>query len=239
MSPFIFAAILIIITCLLTFWFLQESQGSSLIESEQSSTRTLLQNPTVLWIIGVILLAETMLCLFEPVLPIYFTAELQSSPIDIGLLFGVMTLAYGIMAPISGHLLNRVGSQVLMIIGLGLTAISLPLLVFSGSFLQATATMSIIGASAGLALSPTLSTLASIVDQSESHAYGAAYGLFSMFHAIGMIAGPLIGGILTDLLSIKEAIFVISIVIFMCTLLLVSTKKKTTSYTASKLNEME
>jgi sugar phosphate permease len=105
-----------------------------------------------------------------------------------------------------------------MIIGLGLTAISLPLLVFSVSLLQATA---------------------AIVDPAESHAYGAAYGLFSMFHAIGMIAGSLIGRILTDLLSIKEAIYVISIVIFICTLVLVSTKKKTTSYTVSKLNEME
>lgn len=70
--------------------------------------------------------------------------------------------------------------------------------------------MAFVGASVGFTLSPTLATLGEIIDRGGSGAYGTAYSLFNMFHGVGMVAGPLAGGILTDVLPVSAAIHVVA-----------------------------
>lgn len=205
--PFFATTALTILVLLLVMLLLREPART---KGEQIGLFTLLRNRSVLFIAGIVLAAESLMTMLEPMLPVFFTERLAISPLKIGLLFGAMTLAYGLIAPFAGSLSARVNPRWIMLSGLGSLAVTLPLLLLSQTLWQEAGAMVLIGAGIGFTLSPTLSTLGTIVDRGGNDAYGTAYALFNMFHAVGMIAGPLIGGVLTDLLSIPTAIGSIS-----------------------------
>ncbi|NEW09208.1 MFS transporter [Paenibacillus sp. SYP-B3998] len=217
--PFFCAATLILVTIAASFLFLKESARTKSTGTKEGSS--LLRNRSVLYIAAVVLLAEISLTLLEPLLPVFLTERLAVTPLEIGLLIGAMTLAYGAMAPISGAMTSRFNPLAMMLLGLAGLAVSMPFIVLSQSFWQEVAVLVVVGGMIGFTLSPALSSLGSIVDEGgESGDYGSAYALFNMFHAIGMIIGPLIGGVLTDLITIPTAIIAVSIIILAFTVML-------------------
>ncbi|WP_245552899.1 MFS transporter [Brevibacillus massiliensis] len=127
---------------------------------------------------------------------------------------------------------GRYNPYALMLIGLVLLSISLQLLVIPYPLWQTVLVMILVGAVIGFTLSPTLSTLGGIVDRvGRNGDYGSAYALFNMFHAIGMIAGPIAGGVLTDFISIPAALIAVGAGILLCAALMSVTlipKKKGT-----------
>ncbi|CAH0122040.1 MULTISPECIES: MFS transporter [unclassified Paenibacillus] len=210
MTPFVTAAGLTLLNFVLVLFLLQEGKRAA---SEQTSLFSLLRNRSVLYIAIVILLAESCLTLMEPTLPVFLTEHLLLSPLALGLLFGAMTLAYGVVAPVSGSLADRYNPRILMLIGLGCLAVTMPLIVVSQNIWQVAIAGLLAGGSVGFALSPTLPTLGQIVDRDGSGSYGVAYSLFNMFHAVGMIIGPLVGGVLTDMLTVPAAIVAVGITV--------------------------
>lgn len=206
--PFLAAAAFTVINIVLVFLFLKEEAART--ASEKLAVGGFLRNPQVVFIAGIVLLAEVSLCLLEPTLPVFLTQKFSITPTAIGLLFAAMTLAYGLIAPVAGSLSNRFNPYKLMFAGIVILAVFMPSLVWAGSLWQAGIAMALVGAGVGFTLSPTLPTLGSIIDQGGSGAYGTAYALFNMFHGIGMVAGPLAGGILTDLLPVSSAILVVA-----------------------------
>ncbi|MBY0088294.1 MFS transporter [Brevibacillus brevis] len=206
--PFLAAAAFTVINIVLVYLFLKEDATRSV--SEKLHVGGFIRNPQVIFIAGIVLLAEISLCLLEPTLPVFFTEKLSMTPTSIGLLFGVMTLAYGLIAPVAGSLSSRMNPYKLMFGGILTLAVFLPFLAWADSLWQAMLAMALVGASIGFTLSPTLATLGAIIDQGGSGAYGTAYSLFNMFHGIGMVAGPLAGGILTDLLPVSSALLIVA-----------------------------
>ncbi|MCR8642681.1 MFS transporter [Paenibacillus sp. N1-5-1-14] len=205
--PFFFTGGLTLLTALLVVFFMKEP----LREKEESmGTFHLLRNKSVVFIACVILLAEISMTLLEPVLPVFLDAKFEFSPAMIGFVFGAMTLTYGLSAPIAGTLAGKRNPFIIMLIGIGCLALSLPLLVFSSTLWQVLASAAVVGALIGFTLSPTLATLGILVDQDEQGGYGAAYALFNMFHAVGIILGPLIGGVLTDFMEVPTAVIAVS-----------------------------
>jgi predicted MFS family arabinose efflux permease len=213
-APFLFATGLTVLNIGLVTFLLSEPVR---VQEENTGTFHLLRTQSVLFIAGIVLLAESVLTLLEPFLPVFLTEKVKATPTTIGLMFAAMTLAYGAVAPLSGALSDRYNPRYLMLLGIGCLAASLPLIAVSQTMWQQAGAMLLIGASVGFTLSPTLSTLGSIVDNSGNRgAYGAAYALFGMFHAVGMIIGPLLGGALTDWLDIPKTIVTVSVALFVC-----------------------
>lgn len=206
--PFLAAATFTVIILILVYLFLKE-EGTRTI-SEKLQVGGFIRQPQVVFIAGIVLLAEVSLCLLEPTLPVFFTEKHSITPTTIGLLFGVMTLAYGLIAPVAGSLANRMNPYKLMFGGIITLAVFMPFLAWASSIWQVMLAMALVGASIGFTLSPTLPTLGALIDQGGSGAYGTAYSLFNMFHGIGMVAGPLIGGILTDILPVSSALLIIA-----------------------------
>ncbi|MCS7461972.1 MFS transporter [Paenibacillus doosanensis] len=220
-APFFCAAALIAAVIVISVLFLKESMSAKTEAKAGGGMIPLLRNRSVLLIACVVLLAEITLTLLEPILPGYITERLTVTPLGIGLMFGAMTLAYGLIAPFSGALATRFNPYVIMLSGLTGLAVAMPLLVASDSIVLELAGMILVGALVGFTLSPTLPTLGGIVDQGgDSGEYGTAYALFNMFHAVGMIIGPLVGGVLTDLLTVPAAVVAVSVVIVSCALML-------------------
>ncbi|WP_289135708.1 MFS transporter [uncultured Brevibacillus sp.] len=206
--PFLAAAAFTVLNIVLVYFFLKEETNRTVSEKLQLSG--FIRNPQVIFIAGIVLLAEMSLCLLEPTLPVFFTEKLGTTPTTIGLLFAIMTLAYGMIAPVAGSLSSRYNPYKLMFGGIIALAVFMPFLTLSGSFWQTAIAMALVGAGVGFTLSPTLATLGGIIDEGGSGAYGTAYSLFNMFHGVGMVAGPLLGGILTDLLPVSTAIIVVA-----------------------------
>ncbi|MGG1658803.1 MFS transporter [Brevibacillus sp. NRS-1366] len=206
--PFLAAAAFTVINIVLVYLFLKEEPNRTVSEKLQVSG--FLRNPQVVFIAGIVLLAEVSLCLLEPTLPVFFTEKLSSTPTTIGLLFAVMTLAYGLIAPVAGSMSSRYNPYKLMFGGIIALGVFMPFLAWAGSIWQTAIAMAFVGASVGFTLSPTLATLGEIIDQGGTGAYGTAYSLFNMFHGVGMVAGPLAGGILTDILPVSSAIIVVA-----------------------------
>jgi multidrug resistance protein len=179
-------------------------------EQKKLKLSAFLRNRQVIAIACFVLLGEMSLCLLEPLLPVFLTDRLATTSMIIGLLFGAMTLAYGLVAPLAGTLVNRFSPYRLMALGAVCLALCMPLLGFVHTLWQAGIVMVLIGASAGFSLSPTLSTLGSVVERDGGGAYGAAYAIFNMFHGIGIVLGPLVGGVLTDLITTPGAFMTMS-----------------------------
>ena len=206
--PFLAAAAFTVLNIVLVYFFLKEDTNRTVSEKLQLSG--FIRNPQVVFIAGIVLLAEVSLCLLEPTLPVFFTEKLGTTPTTIGLLFAIMTLAYGMIAPVAGSLSSRYNPYKLMFGGIISLAVFMPFLTLSGSLWQTAIAMALVGAGVGFTLSPTLATLGGIIDEGGSGAYGTAYSLFNMFHGVGMVAGPLLGGILTDILPVSTAIIVVA-----------------------------
>ncbi|MED4729959.1 MFS transporter [Aneurinibacillus migulanus] len=163
-------------------------------------------------VISVLFIDMLLYSLIIPVIP-YFTEKFQPSSTMLGILFSSYAVALLLTTPFFGPLSDRFNPNILMLGGLVCLTVTMPLVVMSQAIWQVAGAMILVGASIGLSLSPTLSSLASIVDNEGSGSYGAAYALFNMFHAVSMIFGPLIGGVLTDVMPIPSAIIAVSIVI--------------------------
>lgn len=211
-TPFWFAMGLTLLITILVVLLLREPKRME--RPAEGGAFSLLRHRTVLFIACVILLAETTLTMLEPLLPVYVTERFQLSPLTLGLLFGAMTLCYGLIAPISGSLAVRYNPFRLMLFGLAGLAVTLPLIVMASSVPLMMLAGCFIGAAVGFTLSPTLPTLGSIVDKDAAGGdYGAAYALFNMIHAVGMMLGPVASGVLTDTLTVTTSLVVVSTVI--------------------------
>ncbi|WP_442602219.1 MFS transporter [Paenibacillus sp. KN14-4R] len=217
MLPFFFTCGLTIVAALLVIFLMREPERA---KEESMGTFHLLRNKSVVFIACVILLAESSMTLLEPVLPVFLTDQMAFSPAVIGFVFGAMTLTYGLSAPIAGALAGKYNPFIIMLVGVACLALALPLLVFSKTLWQELCSAAVVGALIGFTLSPTLATLGILVDQDEQGGYGAAYALFNMFHAVGIIIGPLLGGVLTDFVAVPTAVLLVSTSILLVVALL-------------------
>jgi MFS family permease len=177
---------------------------------QQSSS--LLRDATTLTTLGVVVLGSTLLSLLEPTLPLHLETRLRASPVAVGLLFGLATLAYGLSAPLAGVLSDRWGRNRIMAIGLVATLVTFPLIALPHTrFLEACALVPL-GMACAFLLSPTMPELADAVDRHGHATYGIVYALFNTAYAVGMLAGPGIGGLLTTHLGFPLALVVVSAV---------------------------
>lgn len=206
-QPFLCATVASVVLAIFVYFFLPEPER---VKKEEPGILNFLKNKTVLFIAGIILLAESSFYLLEPVLPDYFQQEMELSPMFTGLLFAIMTLSYAITAPLSGWVTERWSTRTVTSFGVITLAASMVLLALSDSLWQVVVSMILIGVTISFALTPSIMALSKVVDKDGTGSYGAAFGVFNFFHALGMIVGPLIGGLLIDVVSVPNAIFMVS-----------------------------
>ncbi|MGM7636461.1 MFS transporter [Bacillus sp. Hm123] len=232
--PFVVTIICNLIIFLVTLFLLKEPKRTP--SQSQSGILSLLKVREVRWITAVILIGEGMITMLEPVLPVYAANNLSMDAQAIGLLFGVMTIAYSVFSPISGSLSSKYNPYKIMMIGLIWMALSLPFLVISTSIWVLVFAGITIGGAAGFTLSPTLSALGEVVDDNggDGDEYGTAYAFFNMLFAFAMIIGPLLGGVLTDMMTVPSAVYTSSLLMMVATGLLVRLMKRQKSYMSTK-----
>ncbi|VEF46519.1 major facilitator superfamily protein [Bacillus freudenreichii] len=223
LAPFYTISVLLLITTVFGLIYLQDEKRPVIQKTKKPWD--LLRQPAVIWILMIMVVSEGALTMLEPILPIYLSSNFSGNSIFIGLMFGVITLAYGIMAPISGSLVNKYTPSRVVLIGLLLGGLFLPFVVLAQTTLQLVIALAFLGGSMGLAVSPTLTMLGDTQGDGDQSSYGALYSLFNIFFAVAAIIGPFFGGVLTDVFSAKITIFITSGVVLLGTIGLSVTRK--------------
>jgi DHA1 family multidrug resistance protein-like MFS transporter len=133
--------------------------------------------------------------LVVPILPFY-TTHFGADGKALGFLMAIYSIMQFIFAPVWGRLSDRVGRKPVLLIGLAGYALSFALMGISQSFIQ----LLIFRALAGILSSATLPTaLAFIADTTSADNRSSGMGLMGAAMGLGMIFGPMIGGVLTGI----------------------------------------
>jgi DHA1 family tetracycline resistance protein-like MFS transporter len=126
-----------------------------------------------------------------PLLPFY-AETFGASPLAIGLLFGVFSLAQLLAGPVMGDLSDRYGRRPVLVLSLAGTVISFVMLALAQSMTMLFAARIVDGLSGG-----SISTArAYVADVTEPKGRARAYGLIGAAFGLGFIFGPAISGVL-------------------------------------------
>ncbi|MBY7141963.1 MFS transporter [Virgibacillus sp. NKC19-3] len=211
MLPFFVAAGIAFIDGLLRVFLLKEEPHQQ--EEESSGALALLKNRTLLMIVGAVVIGAAIPSVLEPTFPTHLQNVFDASPGIIGLLFGVPSLAYAFAAPIVGSVSTKIGHPKTITIGLGITAISLVLVVMPTTMWLQVAALALIGISMGTVLAPTLPELADIAQENQTQAYGVTFAIYNTAYSIGMMLGPISSGTFADIFGLQASYFAIGIIV--------------------------
>jgi len=204
--PFIAAAGLVLIDGIARLLLLKDPPR--LPADQQVSLRSMLKNRIILLMAGVIVLVAAATALLEPVLPLYLSDELGVSPTMIGLLFAVTVIASLIASPFSYAVAERFGRKRVIMAGLVGTAILLPALAISGSFLVEVVIMAVLGAVLAIGLASVPLEMTEVIDRMGTGGYGAVYAVYNLALSFGMMAGPITGGLLAGTFGLFPALVI-------------------------------
>jgi predicted MFS family arabinose efflux permease len=199
--PFVFVSVLAAVSA--AGFTLIPPRSRSVSASERSIWFVLRDRDVALCALLVTVTAMT-LAMFEPVLPLFFAADLGLSPARVGIVFGAAACASIVMPFVYGSWTARWGGRRLALFGLALTALGMPALGLSSGVRSAMAIMTVEWAAIALIITPSLAYMAEVTSAAGAEeAYGVGYGVYNTAWAIGLLAGPATGGFLFERLGFE------------------------------------
>lgn len=146
----------------------------------------------------VVIAGASTISMLEPVIPLVLKMRFDLGPAAVGTLFGIAAVASTTMHPIYGRLSDRWGGRRLMLIGLVASALVLPLLNLATGFQSAALTMVPMWMVFSMIITPSLTYVAEVASTAGFESYGVVYGVYNVAWAVGLMAGPAIGGFLLE-----------------------------------------
>jgi predicted MFS family arabinose efflux permease len=150
---------------------------------------------------ALVIVAATTIAMFEPVLPLFFSADLGLTPARIGLVFGAAAVASTVMPFFYGPLIAKFGGRRLTVLGLVLCALWMPTLGLATGFASAVTLVVIQWMAISLVITPSLAYMADVTSIAGAEAYGIGYGVYNTAWALGLLLGPAAGGFLLERLG--------------------------------------
>jgi multidrug resistance protein len=205
-APFVVAACLALLDAILRAWLLQDKPKENV---ELVPIRRLLKNKNICLYAGVMALGSGLWAILESVMPIDFDARGWSQSI-IGICFAFAALAHTLTSPLAGAMADRFSRKKMVVAGLLLTTFLIPAPAFMPGLVPTIAVMVCIGLVSTLMASPVSPAVTSEVDGMGvgSGGYSSAFGLLNLSYAVGMMAGPLLGGVGVDFIGMKPSLVI-------------------------------
>jgi MFS family permease len=141
-----------------------------------------------------VVLGGGTLAMLEPVLSLFLAEQIGLGPARVGIVFGAAALVSASLHPICGRLADRTGGRRLMLTGLVGLGLLLPLLPRIWSFESAIVLNGIFTIAVAAMITPSLAYMADAVSTAGVRSFGVAYGIYNFAWAIGLLAGPALGG---------------------------------------------
>lgn len=179
------------------------------------STRylVLMKTPAVLSLFAFRTCFTTCIGIIWAFLPLLANTKLGLSSSAIGIVVMTNVSAAGLLQVPMGYLADRFSKKLLVTAGGILAIISIFYLNAAPSFTELVIANGMFGLAGGISL-PAIMALG-VIEGRRSKAMGSLMGLLAMAHSLGMLAGPLLGGIFVDFLSLG-AIFTFGAIILCC-----------------------
>lgn len=166
-------------------------------EREIVPVGAVLRTPAIAMCAVTVVVASGTITMMEPLLSLHLQS-LGIGPGRIGTLFGLGAVSSAVAHPISGRLADRFGAGRLMLVGLLVSAVTVPLVSQTWSF-QSGAVFFMLGACASaLMVTPSLTFMGEATSAAGIASFGVAYGLYNMAWGVGLLGGPSVGGFLYD-----------------------------------------
>jgi predicted MFS family arabinose efflux permease len=153
----------------------------------------LLRDPAIVLVLGSVAFAAAGLSMLEPLLPLDLTSRFGVDVSTLGWMFGAATLAHGLTGIPIGLIVDRWPGLSLMPFGLAAMAVVLMFLAAAGQLATITALLVAFAVAFGFLLVPALHRLTTAMARLDAQP-GTLFAAFNVAYAIGMVAGPGIGG---------------------------------------------
>ena len=146
----------------------------------------------------VVIAGAATIAMLEPVMPLVFRSRFGLGPASIGTLFAIAAACSSVMHPLYGRLSDRWGGRRLMMTGLVGSALAMPLLNLATDFTTAALTLVPMWMIFSMVVTPSLAYVAEAASAAGVESFGVVYGVYNVAWAIGLMAGPAIGGFLLE-----------------------------------------
>jgi len=141
---------------------------------------------------------------FAAFLPIFAGIYIGLSPTLIGILIAVNILLMSTLGIYGGHVADRFNRRILVIVGSLANLTYLALIPLGGNFWQLLGICALGGASGAIAM-PAASALT--VEEGRRFGMGSTMAIFGMAFSIGMAIGPILSGVIADLVNINSVFY--------------------------------
>jgi DHA1 family solute carrier family 18 vesicular amine transporter 1/2 len=169
-------------------------------------------------------LAAAGWAMMEPLFPMHVMRIAKATPATVGALFTFSNLIYAFMPPAVDAVSNKIGVRPTAVIGLLVTAVSMPLLALTPNLTLATVVLCLVTVGYAFTMNPTSAELGDAVDRRGSTSYAIAYAVSNLSYSLGMIAVDAYVEFVTDsahklqllhILSITSGLFFLCIPLFL------------------------
>jgi len=137
-------------------------------------------------------------------LPILATYSLGLRPSLVGILLAVNILLMSLLGIPSGRIADRLSRRFLVVVGCLVSSIFLMLVPLGNTF-GLLLVLAVLGSVGNAIAIPAASAL--VVEQGKKYGMGSSIALFSMAFSIGMVVGPITGGVIADFTGINSAFY--------------------------------
>ena len=165
----------------------------------------LMKDPAILALFAFRICFTTGVALIWAFLPLIASTRLHLSSSAIGFVVMMNVLVNGLFQIPMGLVADRFGKRILIIAGGLFGAASIYYLNMASTLEELLLTNGLLGVAGGVSF-PAIMALG-VIDGRRTGAMGSIMGLLAMSHSLGMLAGPLLGGLLLDYFS-SDTVFV-------------------------------
>jgi MFS family permease len=165
----------------------------------------LMKDPAILALFAFRICFTTGVALIWAFLPLMASTRFHLSSTAIGFVVMMNVLVNGLFQIPMGLVADRFSKRILIIAGGLLGAASIYYLNMASTLEELLITNGLLGVAGGVSF-PAIMALG-VIDGRRTGAMGSIMGLLAMSHSLGMLAGPLLGGLLLDYFS-SDATFV-------------------------------
>lgn len=206
-APFLFAAGLTLLDGILRLWLIRPVPE---VNDDPGTIAGVARVRGAGSVCTIVALGAALLAIAEPVLPLRLT-EIGWSATQTGLLFGVAVFATACTTPIAGALTVRVPIPVLTGSGGAVAADGLAMVGLVSAGPALVAGMAALGAGAGVVLGAITPAMTALGEHARPPALGAAFALFNLAYALGLLIGPTLGGVMTQLAGYAPAMVTLAV----------------------------
>jgi len=164
--------------------------------------------------------------ILEPTLPRHLEATLGAGAAEVGLLFTLSTIVYGLTSPLVSLVTGRLGMTRTAVTGMVTMAVTLPLLGISSAVILSGAILCCVNVGFAFLLNPTSADLGDAVERRGLSCYGAVYAIYNIAYAVGMMSASTLAASLSDRFSVVQIFLCVGAILLLCVPLMLSAGKR-------------